>query len=60
MAITQTEFDFLMSEDKSFDDLVSPVQLGPAPIQWIRQINALATKEIFLLDFYRHSFELSK
>ena len=60
MAITQTEFDFLMSEEKSFDDLASPIQLGPAPIQWTRQINAVATKEIFLLDFYRGSFELSK
>ncbi len=60
MAIAQTEFDFLMSQDKSFDDLVSPVQLGPAPIQWTRQINASAIKEIFLLDFYRGSFELSK
>jgi len=31
--------------------LASPVQLGPAPIQWTRQINAAATKETFLLDF---------
>ena len=60
MAITQAEFDFLMSEDKSFDDLASPIQLGPAPIQWTRQINAVATKEVFLLDFYRGSFEISK
>jgi|ERR1019366_698503 hypothetical protein len=60
MAITQSEFDFLMNEDKSFDDLASPIQLGPAPIQWTRQINAVTIKEIFLLDFYRGSFELSK
>ena len=60
MALTQAEFDFLMSEDKLFDDLASPVQLGPAPIHWTRQINTVVTKEIFLLDFYRGSFELSK
>ena len=60
MAISQTEFDFLMSEEKSFDDLVLPVRLGPSPIQWSRQINAISTKEVFLLDFYRGSFELSK
>ena len=60
MAITQAEFDFLMKEDKLFDDLSSPIQLGPAPIQWTRQINAVATKEVFLLDFFRGSFEVSK
>ncbi|MEK7263256.1 MAG: hypothetical protein AAB071_01950 [Bacteroidota bacterium] len=60
MAITQTEFDFLMSQDKSFDDMTSPLLLGPAPIQWTRQISATMTKEIFLLDFYRGSFEFSK
>ena len=58
--ITQTEFDFLMKEDKLFDDLSSPIQLGPAPIQWTRQINSTASKEVFLLDFYRGSFEISK
>ncbi len=60
MAITQAEFDFLMKEDKLFDDLSSPIQLGPAPIQWTRQINAVTSKEVFLLDFYRGSFEVSK
>lgn len=60
MAITQTEFDFLMGQDKVFDDPSSPIQLGPAPIQWTRQINSMANKETFLLDFYRGSFELSK
>lgn len=60
MGITQAEYDFLMRQDKSFVDLLSPIQLGPAPIQWVRQINSTTGKEIFLLDFYRSSVELSK
>jgi hypothetical protein len=60
MAITQTEYDFLIQQDKIFDDLTMSIILGPAPIQWCRQINATISKEIFLLDFYRGSFELSK
>jgi hypothetical protein len=60
MAITQTEYDFLMSQNKSFDDMDSPVHLGPAPIQWSRKINAAVNKETFLFDFYRGSFEFSR
>lgn len=60
MAITQAEFDFLMSQDKAFEDAISPIQLGPAPLQWTRQLNSIVNKETFLLDFYRGSFELSK
>jgi len=60
MAITQAEYDFLMRQDKVFEDLVSSIPLGPAPIQWTRQIKSLASKETFLFDFYRGSFELSK
>ena len=60
MAISQTEYDFLMKEEKEFDDPSSPIQLGPAPIQWTRQINSTTTKEAYLLDFYRGSFEISK
>jgi len=60
MAITQTEYDFLMKQDKVFDDPVTPVQLGPAPIKWSRQINSTLNKETFSLDFYRGSFELAK
>jgi hypothetical protein len=60
MAITQSEYDFLMRQIKVFDDLTSSVQLGPAPIQWTRQVNSLTNKESFFLDFYRGSFELSK
>lgn len=60
MAITQIEYDFLMGQDKVFDDLSSSIQLGPAPIQWTRQINSSVSKETFLLDFYRGGFELSR
>lgn len=60
MALIQAEYDYLMAQDKAFEDSVSPIQLGPAPINWTRQINSLVNKEIFMLDFYRGSFELSK
>lgn len=60
MAITQAEYEFLMRQDKVFDDLTNSIQLAPAPLQWTRQINSLASKEIFNLDFYRGSFELTK
>lgn len=60
MGITQAEYDFLMGQDKTFEDPITPIQLGPAPLQWVRQINSLTSKEVFLLDFYRGSFELSK
>ena len=48
MGITQAEYDFLMGEDKSFKDLITPIQLGPAPLQWVKQINSTKSKEIFL------------
>lgn len=60
MAITQSEYDFLMAQEKTFDDLVSPIRLGPAPIQWTRQVSSIINQDIFLLDFYRGSLELSK
>ena len=60
MTLTQVEYDFIMSQEKVFDDLDSTIHLGPAPIQWVKQINATINKEIFLLDFYRGSFELAK
>lgn len=59
MPITQSEFDYLITIDKRFekaDELV----LGPAPISWERNIIAIKTKDTFILDFYRGSFELSK
>lgn len=60
MAITQLEFDLLLKEEKVFDDVSKSLALGPAPISWTRQINSLETNNIFLLDYYRGSFELSK
>lgn len=60
MAITQAEFDFLIKQDKEFEDPSHPISLGPAPLQWTRKIKSLINKEVFLLDFYRGSFELSK
>ncbi len=60
MSITQAEFNYLISQDKEFEDLSNPVSLGPAPIQWTRKIIAPVTKELFLLDFYRGSVELTK
>lgn len=60
MGITQSEYDFLMSQEKVFDDSSTPIELGPAPIHWTRQINSLSSKDIFLIDFYRGSIEISK
>lgn len=60
MTITQIEYEFIMSQEKVFEDSVTPIHLGPAPINWTRQINSLVNKETYLLDFYRGSFELSK
>ena len=52
MGITQSEYDFLMSLEKVFKDLSTPIELGPPPIHWTRQINSLTSKDIFLIDFY--------
>ena len=60
MSITQAEYNFLIKQEKVFDNQLTSIQLGPAPIHWMRQINSLTTKDIFFLDFYRGSFELSK
>lgn len=60
MAITQLEFDILIKEEKIFEDIIKPLELGPAPIRWSRQINAVDSNNLFLLDFYRGSFELSR
>jgi hypothetical protein len=60
MSITQAEYDFLIKQEKVFEDTIQPISLGPAPIQWTRQVNSISTKEIFQLDFYRGSFELTR
>lgn len=59
MAITQSEYDFLMNQTKVFDDSLTPIELGPAPIHWTRQINSLSSKDVFLIDFHRGSIEIS-
>ena len=59
MPITHAEFDYLIKLDKRFvetDELV----LGPAPLRWERNVIAIKTKDAFILDFSRGSFELSK
>lgn len=60
MSLTQAEYEYLMNQDKEFDNLNEPMQLGPPPIKWTRQINSLSTNDIFLFDFYRGSFELTR
>lgn len=60
MSLSQTEYEYLMKLNKVFEDQISPIKLGPAPIHWTKQINSTVNKETFQLDFYRGSFELSK
>jgi hypothetical protein len=59
MPITQTEFDYLIKLGKRFEE-ANELVLGPAPLSWERNIIAIKTKDTFILDFYRGSFELSK
>ncbi len=47
MGITQAEYDFLMGEDKSFKDLITPIQLSPAPLQWLKQSIRQKAKKFF-------------
>jgi hypothetical protein len=49
-----------MTQEKEFENLQEPLSLGPAPLQWSKKIISISTKESFLFDFYRGSFELSK
>ncbi|HMO80956.1 MAG TPA: hypothetical protein PKD24_09200 [Pyrinomonadaceae bacterium] len=59
MSITQEEFDYLIEQEKIFDEL-DPIELAPAPKEWTRSLTAPETKEKFLLDFRRSGFELTK
>ena len=59
MSIPQREYDYLMSVEKVFSE-TDDIELGPAPIRWQRNINAIQSREAFILDFYRGSFELRK
>ena len=60
MGITQLECDHLISLKKEFEDLVTPVPLGPSPIKWTRTINSIDTHDTFLLDFNRGSMEIRR
>ena len=60
MGITQSEYNYLIQEDKAFEDVETSIKLGPAPIKWKRIINTINGKETFLFDFYRGSFEITK
>ena len=59
MSITQEEFDYLIKQEKVFDEL-DPIELAPPPMEWTRSLTAPETKEKFLLDFFRSGFELTK
>lgn len=59
MALTQTEFDYIIGLQKSFkenDDIL----LGPPPLRWSREIISNSSKDFFTLDFYRGSIEVRK
>lgn len=60
MSITQTDFETIIKEEKIFSDLINPLQLNPAPLQWTREIEGVNSKNKYLLDFYRGSFELTR
>lgn len=60
MSITQRDFNTIIKEDKVFSDLINPLELGPPPMSWTREIKAINSKNIYLLDFYRGSLELTR
>lgn len=60
MSITQADFNNLIKEEKVFSDLITPLALSPAPINWSREIKAVNNRNTYLLDFYRGSFELAR
>lgn len=60
MAISNSEFESLLKEEKKFSDTLTPLSLGPAPVQWTREIKAVNSSNTYLLDFYRGSFELAR
>lgn len=58
--MTQDEYDYLMLQEKTFEDKFTIIQISPAPIKWTKEIKCKTTSNKYLLDFYRGSFELSK
>lgn len=60
MSITQLDFELLIKEEKVFSDIITPISLGPPPLSWTRELKSIDSNNVFLLDFYRGSFELSR
>jgi len=58
--MTQGEYDYLMNLEKSFEDPLTPINIGPNPIKWTREIVCTQEHESFVLDFYKGSLELSR
>ena len=49
-----------MSLEKVFDDDQTPLELGPPPISWTRELSATNAPEKFLLDYRRGSLGFAK
>lgn len=58
--MTQDEYDYLMLQEKTFEDKNTIIEISPAPIKWTKEIKCKTSNNKFLLDFYRGSFELAK
>lgn len=56
MAITQEEFNFLVTLEKEFKTN-DPISLDSI---WSREILSVQSRDIFLLDYYKSSFRLEK
>jgi len=59
MAITQNEFELLMSLKKSFTRS-EEIEIGPAPLKWTREVNSLESHDTFLIDYNRGKIQLLK
>jgi hypothetical protein len=60
MALTQIEFDHIMSLQKQFEDSITPLILGPGPIRWTRILVSTETKEEFIMDYRKGHISISK
>lgn len=58
--MSQEEYDYLMLQEKVFEDKTSVINIGPPPIKWTKEVTCKTTNNKYLLDFYRGSFEVSK
>lgn len=59
MSLTQPEFEHLIRLKKEFKES-TPIDLGPHPIEWHRDIISLESKDAFILDYRRASIEIKK